>query len=57
MKEITILKEYNIYTWNLKIRGKSINLVDLGVKTSTERLPYFYIKQIIRVVDALVMLW
>ena len=49
LKEITILKEYNIYIWNLKIRGKSINLDELGVKTSTERLTHFYIKQIIRV--------
>ena len=37
----------------LKIRGKSINLDDLGVKTSTKRLIHFYIKHIIRVVDAL----
>ena len=48
-----VLKEYNIYIWNLKIRGKSINLDKLGVKTSTERLTHFYIKQIIRDFDAL----
>jgi hypothetical protein len=46
-------KSFFSIIWNLKIRGKSINLDELGVKTSTERLTHFYIKQIIRVVGAL----